>query len=369
MTAKILVVNPGSSSLKLRVVAGSETVASADLTTIGELDLAVVQRLCGAEGPAAVGIRVVHGGERYTAPTLIDPTVQAHLGELAGLAPLHQPLSLAAISISRELLPDTPAVACFDTAFHAGMPAAAAVYPIPAEWRQKWSLRRYGFHGLSFAYAAERAPALAGLGPRSCRSVLCHLGAGASLCAVQDGRSLDTTMGFTPLDGLVMATRCGALDPGLLLWLQENGGLSEPEIAGALEHRSGLLALAGSADLREVFARAHLGDERCILAVEVYVHRLVAGIATMTAALGGLDLLVFTGGVGENSVELRSRVAERLGFLGVALNPQKNADVDGDTDISADYAAARTVVVRAREDLVIARGVRAVLGPGSGLDE
>ena len=348
--------------MKLRVVAGSETVASADLAAIGELDAAVVRRLCGRAGPAAVGIRVVHGGERYTAPTVIDGAVQAHLTELAGLAPLHQPLSLASITTIRALLPETPAVACFDTAFHTSMPPAATTYAIPLEWREKWALRRYGFHGLSFAHASRRAPVVGGMDPDRCRSVVCHLGSGASLCAVLDGRSVDTTMGFTPLDGLVMATRCGALDPGLLLWLQENGGLTEPEIAGALEHRSGLLALAGSADLREVFAGAHRGDERCALAVEVYVHRLVAGIATMTAALGGLDVLAFTGGVGENSVELRSRVAERLGFLGVALNPQKNARVDDDGDISADYAAARAVVVRAREDLVIADGVRSVLG-------
>lgn len=362
MSASILVVNPGSSSLKLRVVAGTDTVASADLEGIGDLDADALHRLCGAAGPAGVGVRVVHGGERYTGPTLVDPIVAAHLGQLAGLAPLHQPLSLAAIAAICELLPDSPVVACFDTAFHSAMPAEATVYPIPSEWREKWALRRYGFHGLSFAHAARRAPAVAGMSPDHCRSVLCHLGAGASLCAVRDGRSVDTTMGFTPLDGLVMATRCGALDPGLLLWLQENGGLSAPQIAGALEHRSGLVALAGTPDLREVFAGAADGDERCSLALEVYVHRLAAGIAAMTAALGGLDVLAFTGGVGENSAELRDRVAARLAFLGVALDPARNAPARDDADISADGAVVRTVVVRAREDLVIAEGVRAVLG-------
>ncbi|WP_019875314.1 acetate/propionate family kinase [Sporichthya polymorpha] len=362
MTARVLVVNPGSSSLKLRVLAGAEVVATADLNAIGDLDIDVLRGLVATGEIDAVGVRVVHGGERYVQPTVVDAQVEAGLAELTSLAPLHQPQSLAAIAIVRQLLPATPMVACFDTAFHATMPAAASVYPIPLEWREKWGLRRYGFHGLSFTYAAEQAPRVAGRSPAECRSVICHLGAGASLCAVRDGRSVDTTMGFTPLDGLVMATRCGALDPGLLLWLQENGHLTEREIAGALEHRSGLLALAGTADLREIFAGEAAGDERCRVAVEIYVHRLVGGIAAMAAALGGLDVLAFTAGVGENSADLRARVAERLAFLGVALDADRNADVRGDVDISAGDAAVRTVVVRAREDLVIADGVRAALG-------
>jgi acetate kinase len=362
VSARILVVNPGSSSLKLRVVTGSDAVVSADLGSLEDLDAEAISALCGTDGVDAVGVRVVHGGSRFTEPTVVDPAVQAELEDLVALAPLHQPLSLAALTAVRKLLPGTPVVACFDTAFHTAMPPAAAVYPIPIEWREKWGLRRYGFHGLSFSYAARRGPLVAGRDPDRCRAVLCHLGAGASLCAVRDGRSIDTTMGFTPLDGLVMATRCGALDPGLVLWLQESGGLSEAEIAGALEHRSGLLALAGFADLREVFAGVRRRDQRCRLALDVYVHTLISGIGAMVAALGGVEVLAFTGGIGENSAELRATVAEGLRFLGVEVDAHRNATARGDADISADGCSVRTVVVRAREDLIIAAGVRAALG-------
>jgi acetate kinase len=236
-----------------------------------------------------------------------------------------------------------PAVACFDTAFHATLPEAASTYALPAEWRERWRIRRYGFHGLSHAWAASRA----GGG----RVVTCHLGAGASLAAVHDGRCVDTTMGFTPLEGLVMATRSGSVDPGLLLWLLEQTGLAERELAHALEHESGVLALAGTADMREVVARGGL-------ALDVYLHRLRAHIAAMTAALGGLDTLVFTGGVGEHSPEVRAGAADGLAFLGVAVDPHRNAR--GDEDIGAGLV--RVMVVEAREDVEIARGVRRVLG-------
>ncbi|HVE25910.1 MAG TPA: acetate/propionate family kinase, partial [Sporichthya sp.] len=336
MSVRVLVVNPGSSSLKLRVLAGDDVVASDDLGSVADLDPAGLRALCEPEGVDAIGVRVVHGGERFTEPVVVDEAVLTELTQLGALAPLHQPRCLAAITAAVESMPGIPVVACFDTAFHAGMPPASTVYPIPAEWREKWALRRYGFHGLSFAYAAPQAARVAGRDPQDCRSVVCHLGAGASLCAVRDGRSVDTTMGFTPLDGLVMATRCGALDPGLLLWLQECGGMSEAELAGALEHRSGLLALAGSADLRDVFAAAARGEERSRVALDVYIHRLVAGVAAMAAALGGMDVLAFTGGVGENSVPLRREVAERLQFLGVWIDQERNETVRGDADISTD---------------------------------
>ena len=246
-----------------------------------------------------------------------------------------------------------PAVACFDTAFHATLTAAAATYALPRAWRERWGVRRYGFHGLSHAWAARRA----GGG----RVVTCHLGAGASLAAVRDGRCLDTTMGFTPLDGLVMATRSGSVDPGLLLWLLEETGMAERELAEALEHQSGLLALAGTADMREVLAGVEHGDPDASLALDVYVHRLRAGIAAMAAALGGLDTLVFTGGVGERSAPVRAAAAAGLGFLGIALDPERNATAGGDADIGAEGAAVRTLVVEAREDLEIARQVRAVV--------
>jgi acetate kinase len=251
-------------------------------------------------------------------------------------------------------LPGTPAVACFDTAFHATLPAAAATYAVPAAWRERWGLRRYGFHGLSHAYASRRAAELTG----ARRIVTCHLGAGASLAAVRDGRSVDTTMGFTPLEGLVMATRSGSVDPGLLLWLLEREGVGVREMAEALEHDSGLLALAGTADMREVLARA---DEGAQLALDVYCHRLRAGIAAMAAALDGLDALVFTGGVGERAPAVRAAAADGLRFLGVALDGGRNDAANGDADVSAAGAPVRTLVVSAREDLEIAAQVRALL--------
>ncbi len=257
-----------------------------------------------------------------------------------------------------EALPDVPAVACFDTAFHAGMPDAAATYALPQGLRERFGVRRYGFHGLSHAYASRRAGALA---PGAPRVVTCHLGAGASLCAVLDGRSVDTTMGFTPLEGLVMATRSGSVDPGLLLWLLEHERMNERELAEALERSSGLLGLAGTADMREVLSRS---DPEARLALDVYVHRLRAGIASMAASLGGLDALVFTGGVGENSPEVRSLACSVLGFLGASVESAVNDAIKEDGPVGAPDASVSVLVVFAREDLEIARQVRALLAGG-----
>jgi acetate kinase len=245
-------------------------------------------------------------------------------------------------------------VACFDTAFHAGLPEAAATYALPRHWRDLGA-RRYGFHGLSHAWASRRAAELV---PGARRVVVCHLGAGASLAAVLDGRSVDTTMGFTPVEGLVMATRSGSVDPGLLLWLLDREHLSAAEAGDALEHRSGLLGLAGTGDLRDLLERR---DDEARLAVEVYLHRLVGGVAAMAASLGGVEVLVFTGGVGEHAPEVRERAGAALAFLGVAVDRSRNADAVGDTgrdvDVSADGAAVRTLVVTAREDVEIACAV------------
>jgi acetate kinase len=305
----------------------------------------------------------VHGGTLYTAPVLVDPEVRRRLEGLTDLAPLHQPKSLAALDAVGAALPGLPEVACFDTAFHATIPEAAATFALPQEWRSRWNLRRYGFHGLSHSYASRRAAGLLGRpGDASLRVVTCHLGAGASLAAVAGGRSVDTTMGFTPLDGLVMATRSGAVDPGLVLWLEEHVGMPPAELAATLENRSGLLGLAGTADMREVLSRAAAGDDRAALARDVYLHRLRGAIAAMAAAMGGLDALVFTGGVGENSPEIRSRAAGGLGYLGVRVDEARNAHGTGDDyDISADSAAVATFVIAAREDLEIAAQVRTVI--------
>jgi acetate kinase len=360
---RVLVANAGSSSLKLRLLGSAdELIAKRDLDIRGELDGDAVAAALAAIGDAdAVGHRIVHGGPRFRSAVRLHDSVVAELRGLTELAPLHQPKSLAALDAVSLSRPELPAVACFDTAFHASMPAAATTYALPAAWRERWPLRRYGFHGLSHSYVAHRAPELLGEEGEHLRIVSCHLGAGASLCAIRGGRSVDTTMGFTPLEGLVMATRSGSVDPGLLVWLLEPGRLEAPELARALEHDSGLLALAGSADMREILERASQDDAAAQLAIEVYLHRLRAGIAAMSAALGGLDLLVFTGGVGENAPAIRRDAVAGLGYLGVALDERGNEAATGDADISANGAHARTLVISAREDLEIAGEVRAVL--------
>ncbi len=363
--ARILVVNAGSSSLKLRVLDSADAVvATADLPAPrGSVDAAsITGAIAGFGGIRAVGHRIVHGGTRYRGAVLLDDEVEANLRALTDLAPLHQPKSLAALAAVSAVLPDVPAVACFDTAFHAEMPSTATTYAIPPEWRKRWALRKYGFHGLSHAYASRRAAAMVGRPVDELRIVTCHLGAGASLAAIRGGRSVDTTMGFTPLDGLVMATRSGSIDPGLVLWLEDHVGMPPAELASTLEHRSGLLGLAGSADMRAILAAEATGDEAAALAIGVYLHRLRASIAAMVAALGGLDVLVFTGGVGENAPAIRVRVAGDLAFLGVAVDAAANTGVRGDAEIGASGALVRTLVIAAREDLEIAREVRAVLG-------
>jgi acetate kinase len=360
---RVLVANAGSSSLKLRLLGSAdELIAKRDLDMGGELDGDAVAAALAAIGDAdAVGHRIVHGGPRFRSAVRLDDSVVAELRGLTELAPLHQPKSLAALDAVSRSRPDVPAVACFDTAFHALIPAAAATYALPAAWRERWPLRRYGFHGLSHSYVARRAPELLGEEGEHLRIVSCHLGAGASLCAIRGGRSLDTTMGFTPLEGLVMATRSGSVDPGLLVWLLEPGRLEAPGLSRALEHESGLLALGGSADMREILERASQDDAAAQLAVEVYLHRLRAGIAAMSAALGGLDVLVFTGGVGENAPAIRRDAVAGLGYLGVALDERGNEATTGDADISANGSQVRTLVISAREDLEIAGEVRAVL--------
>ena len=364
----VLVVNAGSSSLKLRVLnKNDQVVGSADLPALQDADGgtggggAVRDAVASFGAVDAVGHRVVHGGTLFRAPVLVDARVREALESLTDLAPLHQPKSLAALDAVSAVLPGTPAVACFDTAFHATIPAAAATYALPRAWRDKWALRKYGFHGLSHAYVSRRTVSLLGLGDRS-RVVSCHLGAGASLCAVLDGRSADTTMGFTPLDGLVMATRSGSLDPGLVLWLEQHEGMSAGPLAETLERESGLYGLAGTADMREILSRAAAGDADAVLARDVYLHRLCGSVASMAAALGGLDALVFTGGVGENSAEIRSLAMSGLGFLGVAGDDTFNRDGTGDREIGAAGAAVRSAVIAAREDLEIARQVRTVAG-------
>ena len=358
---RVLTVNAGSSSLKLRLLGPDDAlVASSDLPAPGgSIDDSDVGELLAAwPRPDVVGHRIVHGGERFRAPVRVDAPVVQELRELSDLAPLHQPKSLAALAAVSAVLPDVAAVACFDTAFHASLPAAAATYALPQRLRERHGLRRYGFHGLSHSYASRRASEL--LGRSDLRLVTCHLGAGASLAAVWDGKSIDTTMGFTPLEGLVMATRSGSVDPGMLLWLLERESIGERRLAEMLEHESGLLGLAGEPEMRRLLTRADEGDQQAVLARDVYVHRLRALIASMAASLGGLDALVFTGGVGENAPDIRALAVQGLAFLGVEIESHLNS-ADGDREITAASSSVRALVISAREDLEIAAQVRGLL--------
>jgi acetate kinase len=361
---RILTVNVGSSTLKLSVLDGEDLLADENVPCPGEeLDAGAVRSVVAGYGPFdAVGHRIVHGGAEFTSAKLVDDDLRRRLEMLVDLAPLHQARSLAGLDLVGRLLPGVPAVACFDTAFHATMAPGASTYALPVEWRNRWPLRRFGFHGLSHAWASRRAAALVDRPIGSTRTVTCHLGAGASLAAVDGGLSVDTTMGFTPLEGLVMATRSGSVDAGLVLWLQQHAGITPAELTSALEHRSGLVGLAGTADMRAVLEAESRGEGEAVLALAVYIHRLQAGIAAMAAAMGGLDVLVFTGGVGENAAPIRSRAAARLGFLGIGVDEPANAAACADAEVTADGAPVRTLVIAAREDRQIAWEVEQVLG-------
>ena len=363
---RVLVVNAGSSSLKLSLLDDDDQLAGAKELTAhgGQFDADEVAReldQLDAGTADAVGHRVVHGGSEFTGPVRLDAAVRGQLDQLTDLAPLHQPKSLAGIGAVSQALPKLPAVACFDTAFHTTMPPAASTYALPEAWRRRWQIKRYGFHGLSHAYATRRVSQLTGRTPP--RLVVCHLGSGASLAAVRDGRSVDTTMGFTPLEGLVMGTRSGTVDPGLVLWLIQHEKISPDDLSAKLEHDSGLQGLAGTGDMRQVLQDADAGDERARLALEVYLHRLRGLAGSMAAALNGLDTLVFTGGVGEHAPDIRRWTVAGLSFLGVSVDAARNASAAGDTDITEPGAAVRTFVIAAREDLEIARQVREILGP------
>jgi acetate kinase len=354
-------VNAGSSSLKLAVLDDDSRVES---TTVERWDgeghtdpvREFVER---AEGIEAVGHRVVHGGPRLTESVVVNDDVLDYLCSTADLAPLHNPRSVAGMREVRLLLPELPAVACFDTSFHTTLSAAARTYALPREWNRRWQLRRYGFHGINHSYVVQRAAQLLGRRLEDLRVVSCHLGAGSSLCAVRDGRSVDTTMGFTPLAGLVMATRSGSVDPGLVLWLLQHGGLS-PEVLGeALEHGSGLKGLSGtSGDLREVLKARAGGDADARLAFDVFVHRLRREVGAMAASAGGLDLLIFTGGMGEHSPDVRASVADGLSHLGIGIDGGLNASAIGDTEVTLPGSRVHSLVVAASEETEIARETR-----------
>lgn len=366
---RVLIVNAGSSSLKWDVLDGAseaslrQDAASWEASPGGGHADELAAALRVVPSIDAVGHRVVRGGARFRSAVRVDRAVRDAIVELVDLAPLHNPAAVAGIDAATQRFPDVPEVAAFDTAYHASIPDAAAIYPLPWEWTQRWGVRRFGFHGLSVEYAAGRAAELVVDRPPLRRLVVCHLGAGCSITAVHDGRSVDTSMGFTPLEGLMMARRAGSLDPGLLLYLLGRPGLDAAELDHALNERSGLLGVSGiGADMRAILAAEANGDERAQLAVEMFLHRLVAAIGAMAATLGGLDGLVFTGGLGEHSAAIRARTCDRLGYLGVRLDDAANTGPSGDADVADATSTARVLVVAAREDLAILRQVKRLLG-------
>jgi acetate kinase len=301
-----------------------------------------------------VGHRVVHGGAHLVDPVAITPDVHAEIQSVSAFAPLHIQAELEGVNIIEKILGDVPQVAVFDTGFHQQMPAAATVYPGPYEWFKK-GIRRYGFHGINHQYCTVRAGQLLGKNPKSLKLITCHLGNGCSISAVQNGRSIDTTMGFTPLDGLMMGTRSGAVDPGILTHLMHEDGLDGERIDELLNKHSGLLGISGlSSDMRDILAAIRQGHERAQLAFDIYIHRIRAAIGAMAAVLGGVDAVVFTAGVGENSPEVRSAACRGLEFAGLQLNYTANETPSLDQDIAAVDSTVRVLVIRAEEDWAIA---------------
>ena len=319
---------------------------------------AQVRAVSARTGPAeAVSHRVVHGGAKFVHPTLLDEQTLRMLDELAALAPLHNPPAVAAIRIMRKALPGIPHVAVFDTAFHATLPTRSREYALPRDVSERFGIRRYGFHGASHAHVMHAAAAFLKARPEELRIISCHLGNGASVTAIEYGRSVETSMGMTPLEGLVMGTRAGDLDPGVVLLLEQE--LGNAEVDRLLNARSGLTGLTGTNDLREIERRAAAGDESCRLALTLYSHRVRKYIGAYAAVMGGVDVIAFTGGVGENSALMRHRCSQRLEFLGVMLDEDANRDArldeSGVAQISQDVSRARLLVLRADEEMSLAR--------------
>ncbi len=375
----VLVFNAGSSSLKFAVFQGEgrEPAASDTIDLEGEsipypaaVERALARLAPEIRPPAsleAVGHRIVHGGERFREPALFDAAVERELAALTEIAPLHNPPALEVLKAARAALPQIPHVAVFDTAFFADLPLRAQTYPLPWEWRAEWGIRRFGFHGLSHEYAALRAAELTDgrAGARAdatLRIVSCHLGQGCSAAAVSGRRPVATTMGFTPLEGLMMGTRSGSVDPGILPHVLRVAGWSAEQLEDALNRKSGLLGVSGvSSDFRKVEEAAGSGDPRARLALDLYADRVRDAIASLAATLEGLDVLLFTGGVGEHSASLRSAACASLGFMGVTLDGDRNAASSEERNLAATGAPVEVFAIHAREEWMIAGKVRPLL--------
>ena len=358
----ILVLNAGSSSLKyklFRMPAETVLAEGASDTSPGDSPEGAAAQVidkCRPLGIDAVGHRVVHGGPRFSAPVRVTPDVLTALKTLSELDPLHSPIETALIEAGQRLLPGVPAVAAFDTAFHRTLPEVAWRYALPREMADTLHLRRYGFHGLSYQYVTGRLLDCLGRGPEDTRLIVCHLGSGASICAVKDGQSIDTSMGLTPLEGLMMGTRSGDLDPGLLLYLIRSQGKSAAEMDDLLNHDSGLKGVGGQSDVRKLEQSAEGGDAPAEVALEMFAYRAAKYIGAYAAVLEGVDAVAFTGGIGQHSAEIRARLCRRLAFLGIALDAPANTDAGpGETKISSADAAVSVWMIPTDEERQIAR--------------
>jgi acetate kinase len=355
--AALEISNSSGTKHKEEMSAGPRQEATARL--LGALSSGAARAMSDKSEIAAVGHRIVNGGREYTQPAIINAEVKAAIQRMAVFAPLHNRFELEGIDLIEKKFGPILQVAVFDTAFHSELPAAAAIYPGPYEWIAQ-GIRRFGFHGINHQYCAERTAQLLGKELHALKIVTCHLGNGCSLAAIQNGRSIDTTMGFTPLEGLMMGTRSGSVDPGILTYLMREKNLDGQALDDLLNKKSGLLGISGvSGDMREIVAAMESGDERARLAFDIFVHRLQTGIGAMIAALGGIDVLVFTAGIGEHSPEVRAAACATFDFLGLKLDAAKNAsppsEPHADQDISMPTSKVRVLVVHAQEDWSIAK--------------
>jgi len=331
---------------------------SAILTALTDKNCGVIQSIQEID---AVGFRVVHGGEKYSKPLIITPDVENFLEECSAMAPLHNPYNIAGIKACENLLPNVPMVAMFDTAFHQTMPAKAFLYGIPYEAYEKHGVRRYGFHGMSHQYVSERTAVLMDKPLSQLKIITCHLGNGASLAAIQYGKSVDTSMGFTPLDGPIMNTRCGGIDPAIFPYLMKKEGLSMEHMDSYLNSRSGVLGLSGvSGDFRKIILSAQKGNERAEIALDVFAYTIKKFIGQYMAAMNGVDAIIFTAGIGENSPSLRAKICTGMEFIGVEIDPCRNDITGVEREISAAGSKIKLFVIPTNEELMIARETRAV---------
>ncbi len=389
---RILAINSGSSSVKVALIdsgarlldiralhlgtGASELLVDHDASPLGaevgrgealERVLAAVAQHPAAGGITGVAHRIVHGGAAFSAPALLDDATLHQLAALDSLAPLHNPPALQGVAAARRTFPAVPHVAVFDTTFHATLPRGAREYALPADLTAEHGIRRFGFHGISHAHVAAAVARYLQTQPQALRIISCHLGNGASITAIEQGRSIDTSMGMTPLEGLVMGTRAGDLDPGILLQLAKTGGFGPGALDRLLNEASGLKGMTGTENMREIEQRAVAGDESCLLAIEVFSHRVRKYLGAYAVAMGGLDVIAFTGGIGEHSATVRQRIAQQLEFLGAVLDEDRNRDLRLTLhmpvqEISAPHSRARIVVVRADEEAAMAATAAQLLG-------